>query len=177
MEIRKMLDKDWPRVADIYRQGMETGIATFETRVPSYQAWDQNHLPFCRYVAWLDGRVVGWAALSPVSRRAVYSGVAELSVYVSGEAQKKGVGRHLMDHLISESEKCGIWTLQSGVFPDNLPSIRLHVRSGFRKLGIREKIAKRNGRWQDNILFERRSRIVGHDSAEHLAGYPSMEKA
>lgn len=155
---------DWPGVARIYQEGIETGIATFETTVPAYGAWDAGHLPFCRFVACKSGQIIGWAALSPVSGRCVYGGVAEVSIYVGEEARGRGLGVRLMRELIRESEQQGLWTLQSGIFPENQASIRLHERTGFRKLGVREKIGKRDGKWKDNLVFERRSRVVGVDS-------------
>ncbi|MBC2838525.1 GNAT family N-acetyltransferase [Robiginitalea sp. SC105] len=164
MQIRPMTPEDWHEVARIYAEGIGTGVATFETRVPTYEAWDSAHLPECRLVAQAkDGQLAGWAALSPVSGRCVYGGVAELSVYVSSRHRGSGTGKALLAALIPESEARGIWTLQSGVFPENSASIRLHESCGFRRLGYREKIARRNGVWKDNILFERRSRTVGID--------------
>lgn len=163
MEIRDMQPGDWDAVARIYEEGIATGLATFETRVPAYVDWDRAHLPFGRLVAETPAQVVGWAALSPVSGRCVYGGVAEVSVYVSAGQRGKGTGKALLKQLIAKSEDRGIWTLQSGVFPQNTGSIRLHEAVGFRRLGYREKIAKRDGIWQDNILFERRSRTVGTD--------------
>ena len=142
-----MQPNDWPEVARIYEEGIATGIATFETQVPTYADWDQAHLKICRLVFSRDDRLAGWAALSPVSGRCVYGGVAEVS------------------RLIPESEANGIWTLQSGIFPENLASIRLHEKVGFRKLGVRERIGKRDGQWKDNVLFERRSRVVGIDES------------
>ncbi len=153
----------WNEVSRIYQEGMDTGQATFETQVPSWEAWDQAHLEIGRVVAVLDGRIVGWAALSPVSSRCVYGGVAEVSVYVNGGHQRLGIGRKLMQFLIDESEKNGYWTLQSGIFPENLPSIELHRKMGFRVLGYRERIGKRDGVWKDNVQMERRSKIVGID--------------
>ncbi len=152
---------DWPRVSGIYQEGIATGIATFETTVPAYESWDAAHLASCRLVAVHGDELMGWAALSPVSGRCVYGGVAEVSVYVARRFHGKGVGRVLMEHLIRESEAQGIWTLQSGIFPQNTGSIRLHEKTGFRFLGKRERIGKRDGTWYDNLLFERRSTVVG----------------
>ena len=163
MQIRDMQPEDWHEEARIYEEGIATGYATFETRVPAYEDWDRAHLPFGRLVAEISGQVAGWAALSPVSGRCVYGGVAEVSVYVSSAQRGKGTGKALLRKLIAESEQQGIWTLQSGIFPQNPGSIRLHEAVGFRRLGYREKIAKRDGIWQDNILFERRSKTVGTD--------------
>ena len=160
-----MQPNDWPEVARIYEEGIATGIATFETQVPTYADWDQAHLKICRLVFSRDDRLAGWAALSPVSGRCVYGGVAEVSVYVGSHDRGLGIGVQLLSRLIPESEANGIWTLQSGIFPENLASIRLHEKVGFRKLGVRERIGKRDGQWKDNVLFERRSRVVGIDES------------
>ncbi len=163
MTIRNMQTSDWPEVARIYAEGIATGIATFETAVPEYASWDQGHLPYGRLVAESGDSLHGWAALSPVSGRCVYGGVAEVSVYVSANSRGMGVGQKLMNQLIATSEQEGLWTLQSGIFPENISSIRLHEKSGFRFLGIRKRIARRDGIWKDNVLYERRSEIVGVD--------------
>ena len=156
-----MLPGDWPEVARIYAEGIATGMATFETRVPEYDAWDRAHLRPCRWVAASEGRLLGWVALSPVSGRCVYGGVAEVSIYVGADSRGRGVGRSLFTVLIADSEAAGFWTLQSGIFPENSASIDLHLAMGFRQLGYRERIARHNGSWKDNLLFERRSAIVG----------------
>ncbi len=156
MLIRPLTEDDWPAVAEIYRQGVETGNATFETKVPRWEAWDASHLASCRLVAE-DGAVVGWAALSPVSERCCYAGVAENSVYVAGEAHGRGVGRALLERLVGESEGAGIWTIQAGVFPENNASIALHRSCGFREVGVRERLGRLNGVWRDVVLLERRS--------------------
>lgn len=161
MEIRQMRQSDWPEVARIYAEGIATGMATFETRVPAYDAWNAAHLPYGRLVAVRDGEVLGWAALSPVSSRCVYGGVAELSVYVGADSRGSGAGLKLMEALIAESEANGLWTLQAGVFPENAASIRLHEKAGFRQLGYRERIGQLHGIWKDNVLFERRSNSIG----------------
>ena len=161
--IRTMRATDWEYVAKIYEEGVATGVATFETKVPSFEAWDKAHLNICRFVAENNDVILGWVALSPVSSRCVYGGVAEVSVYVSKDARGKGIGKQLLEHLISESEKEGLWTLQSGVFPTNLSSIKVHEAVGFRCIGKRERVGKLNGQWVDNVLFERRSTIVGID--------------
>ncbi len=161
MEIRKMIASDWPEVASIYAEGMATGYATFETEVPTFEHWDRNHLTTCRLVAVHDQEIMGWAALSPVSGRCVYGGVAEVSVYVGSKSRGLGVGKLLLHHLILESEAAGYWTLQSGIFPDNKGSIILHEKLGFRKIGHRERVAQLHGVWKDNVLFERRSNKVG----------------
>src|SRR5207302_5314766 len=159
-----MQSTDWEQVRTIYQEGIATGHATFETEVPSWEQWDAAHLPFARLVARAGreaGRVAGWAALSPVSQRCVYGGVAEVSVYVSQTQRRSGIGRQLLEALISESERNGIWTLQAGMFPENVGSLALHRRSGFREVGRRERIGKLNGVWRDTILLERRSSLVG----------------
>ena len=154
---------DWPQVRAIYLEGIEAGNATFETDAPEWDAWDAAHLPICRLVARQGDAVIGWAALSPVSRRRVYAGVAEISVYVAGTAQGMGIGRALLARLIDESERAGIWTLQSTILAENAISIALHTSMGFREVGRRERIGQRHGVWRDTILMERRSRIVGCD--------------
>lgn len=156
-----MLATDWPEVARIYREGIATGFATFETEAPQYETWNRAHLPECRLVAEQKGSVLGWAALSAVSGRCVYGGVAEVSIYIGDGNRGKGIGMRLMEHLIRESEAAGLWTLQSGIFPENEASIRLHEKAGFRRLGYREKVALHQGVWKDNVLFERRSPTVG----------------
>ena len=156
-EIREMTAEDWPEVARIYREGIETGDATFETDVPSREEWDRGHLDDPRLVATLDGETVGWAALSPVSSRCVYDGVAEVSVYVGEEARGRGVGKRLLKALVRASEEEGIWTLQAGIFPENEASIAIHERCGFRVVGVREKLGEMEGRWRDVVLMERRS--------------------
>jgi len=162
MQIRNMTPGDWPEVARIYQEGISTGLATFETMVPDYQSWDKSHIKECRLIAEAEKKIVGWAVLSPVSGRCVYGGVAEVSVYIDKITRGKGVGKALMSKLIEESEKAGYWTLQSGIFPENEASIKLHEKVGFRFLGKREKVAKTHqGIWKDNLLFERRSKTVG----------------
>lgn len=157
MRIEPLLPQDWPAVRDIYAQGIATGNATFETQVPDWDVWDANHLPHCRFVAREGDRVIGWAVLSPVSRRAVYVGVAEVSVYVAAAAQGHGVGKALLQTLIAAAEDAGIWTLQGSIFPENRASLALHQACGFRIVGRRERIAQLHGVWRDTILVERRS--------------------
>ena len=152
---------DWDSVREIYLEGIATGNATFETEAPDFEGWDAAHLGACRLVARDGERIVGWAALSPVSRRSVYRGVAEVSVYVAVSAQGKGIGRALLQKLIEQSEREGIWTLQAGIFPENMASIELHKRFGFREVGVRERIGKLNGVWRDVVLMERRIEAVG----------------
>lgn len=156
-----MQPEDWPAVRAIYLEGIATKNATFETDAPEWEKWDSSHLKACRLVARLNGQVVGWAALSPVSSRCVYAGVAEESIYISEVARGQGVGKKLLSALVDASERAGIWTLQTGIFPENEISIRLHERCGFRVLGVREKIGQMDGVWRDVVLMERRSQVVG----------------
>jgi phosphinothricin acetyltransferase len=150
----------WDAVARIYAQGIATGHATFETEVPSWERWDASHLADHRLVALSGDEVVGWAALSPVSGRCVYGGVVEESVYVAEEARGRGVGRVLLEALIAGAEAAGIWTIQTGIFPENETSLRLHERVGFRIVGIRERLGMHHGVWRDVVLLERRSPAV-----------------
>ena len=163
MRIRSMKPSDWEAVARIYADGIATGYATFEQEVPEWENWDADHLATCRLVAVDNSLIVGWAALSPVSSRCVYGGVAEVSVYVDANTRGRGVGKALMQRLIEESEESGLWTLQSGIFPENVASIVLHENVGFRKIGVRKRVGKLNDQWKDNVLFERRSNRVGID--------------
>lgn len=157
-----MAPPDWPGVRAIYLESIATGNATFETEAPQWESWDAAHLTACRLVAEDAGGVlVGFAALSPVSRRQVYAGVAEVSVYVSGAARGAGVGGALLRELIGASEAAGFWTLQAGIFPENLASLRLHQKCGFRVLGVRERVGCLGGRWRDVVLLERRSATTG----------------
>jgi phosphinothricin acetyltransferase len=151
-------------VRAIYEEGIATGDATFEQEPPPWEAWDRSHLPACRLVGEQAGRVVGWAALSRVSDRCVYGGVAEVSVYVAAGARGQGIGRALLQALVEESERQGLWTLQAGVFPENLASVRIHERCGFRVVGRREKLGRMRDRWRDVLLLERRSARVGVDA-------------
>lgn len=157
----KMNVKDWDEVTSIYHEGIGTGDATFETNVPEYEQWDKSHLRDCRLVARAEGKVIGWAALSPVSTRCVYSGVAELSIYVTVLARGIGVGKVLLSAVIDESESIGMWTLQAGIFPENATSIALTKACGFKEVGRRERIGQMDGIWRDVILLERRSTVVG----------------
>jgi L-amino acid N-acyltransferase YncA len=161
IKLRPLKQEDWNAVADIYRQGIETGDATFEMEIPTWNNWNSAHLKSCRIVACIDNEITGWAALTPVSGRCVYAGVAEVSVYVSNKFQGQKIGTRLLETLISESEKDGIWTLQAGIFPENKISLKLHENLGFRKMGFREKIGKMKGIWRDTILLERRSKVIG----------------
>jgi phosphinothricin acetyltransferase len=155
-----MTKDDWPAVGEIYKQGIETGNATFQQSVPGWEEWDKNHIKFCRIIAESAGQIAGWAALTQVSERYVYSGVAEVSIYISQHHRGIGIGRILLEKLVEESEANGFWTLQAGIFPENIPSIELHKKAGFRVVGHREKIGKMNGIWRDTILLERRSRKI-----------------
>lgn len=159
--IRELTPDDWKSVSGIYQEGIDTGNATFETRAPEWDAWDQSHLKICRFVFVQDALVCGWAALSEISNRCVYGGVAEVSVYVAEEFRGQNIGAKLLNHLIRESEKQNIWTIQAGVFPENIASIKLHERSGFRFVGRREKLGKHNGIWRDVYQYERRSSVAG----------------
>jgi L-amino acid N-acyltransferase YncA len=160
LEIRDLRSLDWPEVVAIYEDGIRTGNATFELAAPGWEAWDAAH-PEHRVVAELDGRIAGWAALSPVSGRACYRGVAQESVYVASWAQGRGVGRGLLATLIAQSEEAGIWTLEAGIFPENKPSLRLHLGCGFRLVGVRERLGELEGQWRDVLLLERRTELIG----------------
>jgi L-amino acid N-acyltransferase YncA len=161
MEIKLIQENNYAFVAEIYLQGIATEHATFQTEAPSWSEWDKSHLSFCRLAAFENEEILGWAALSPVSSRCVYGGVAEVSIYVASNARGKGIGKKLFAQLIKESEENGLWTLQSGIFPENIASIKLHEDMGFRQIGYREKIGKMNGMWRDSVIMERRSKIVG----------------
>jgi L-amino acid N-acyltransferase YncA len=156
MEVTPMTAADWPTVRSIYLEGIATGDATFETAAPEWERWDAAHLKSCRLVARVDNEVAAWAALSPVSARAVYAGVAEVSIYVAQRARGKGLGAALLRALVAESEANGVWTLQAGIFPENTASIALHRPAGFRIVGTRERIGCMDGRWRDVVLMERR---------------------
>jgi len=157
VQLRHLEPDDWPAVAEIYWDGMRDGLATFETEVPSWEQWDARHLWGHRLVAERLGEVVGWAALSPASTRRCYIGVAENSVYVAREARGLGIGRMLLGELIAGADTTGIWMIQTSIFPENRPSLALHERCGFRVVGTRERIAKRDGVWRDTVFLERRS--------------------
>jgi phosphinothricin acetyltransferase len=156
-----MESADWPEVRAIYEEGIATGHATFETRAPDWATWDSKHLRAVRLVACQRARVVGWVALSPVSSREVYSGVAEVSIYVAAVARREGVGKALLQAAITASEQAGIWTLQGGIFPENRASVTLHKSCGFREVGVRERLGRLHGAWRDVLLLERRSTRVG----------------
>jgi len=160
-QITAMVNDDWPAVREIYAEGIATGNATFATVIPEWEQWNKAHRQYCRLIARSGDRVLGWAALSPASTRAAYAGVAEVSVYIAAQARGRGVGRSLLEALIAESEKAGIWTLQAGIFPENVASIRLHKSCGFREVGERQRISQLAGVWRNVLLLERRSSRVG----------------
>ncbi|WP_310397680.1 N-acetyltransferase family protein [Hymenobacter sp.] len=166
LTLQPMTAAHWPQVRAIYEQGIATGHATFQTVAPTWEEWDRAHLAHSRLVAVdtgyaASGQVLGWAALSPVSGRCVYGGVAEVSVYVAGTARGRGVGRQLLAALVTESETHGLWTLQAGIFPENTTSISIHAGAGFRTVGYRERIGQLHGNWRNTLLLERRSAVVG----------------
>lgn len=145
----------------IYQEGIATGNATFETSAPNDPAWNKAHMEKHRFVAEVDGKIAGWIALTPVSSRCVYAGVAEVSVYVGTAYQGRKVGSALLEKLISDTEAENIWTLQAGIFPENAASVALHEKHGFRQIGYREKVGKMNGMWRNVLLLERRSKVAG----------------
>ena len=161
IEYRPMVATDYEQVAQIYQQGIATGNATFQQNIPTWEDWDESHLKNCRTVGIMDNKVVGWAALTAVSSRCVYAGVAEVSVYVATNYRGLKIGTKLLEYQIEESEASNIWTLQAGIFPENIASIKLHEQLGFRIVGKREKIGKMNGKWRDTLLLERRSEKIG----------------
>jgi phosphinothricin acetyltransferase len=161
LAINKMTPEDWEAVRAIYLEGIATRNATFETDAPGWEKWDRGHRQDCRLVARKGDQIIGWAALSPVSGRCVYAGVASLSIYVAEAARGQGVGKALLQTLIGASEQQGIWTLEAGIFPENAASIALHTSCGFREVGRRERIGQMDGMWRDVILLERRSQVVG----------------
>lgn len=160
-KIDEMRPLDWKQVSSVYLEGIETGKATFQTELPTWENWNNGHISSCRLVIRLDSDVLGWGALSPTSSRCVYSGVAEVSIYIGEKYRGQGLGGILLQDLIKLSEENGFWTLQSGIIKENTASILLHEKCGFRKIGIREKVAKMsNGKWHDVVLMERRSKVV-----------------
>ena len=161
MEIIQMKPDHWPQVKAIYENGIATGHATFQTSAPEWEEWNSAHVKSCRLVAIENDKILGWAALTAVSGRCVYAGVAEVSVYVDEKVRGKGIGSALLYELIRESEEDNYWTIQAGIFPENMASIKIHQSAGFRIIGTREKIGQMNGIWRDTILLERRSTTVG----------------
>nr|WP_211295242.1 GNAT family N-acetyltransferase [Neolewinella xylanilytica] len=159
MTIRPMKPDDWPAVRDIYRLGMAAGTATFEVEPPSWADWNADHHDRCRLVAEVAGRLVGWLALKPISKRAAYRGVAEGSIYVHPEVRRQGIAAGLIRTAVGDAEAAGIYSVQASVFPENLASLELLQRHGFRRIGYREKVARRDGIWKDNVLLERRSQL------------------
>ncbi len=158
--VRRLLKSDWDSVSEIYKEGITTKMATFETEVPNWQQWNAKYISVCRFVALIKEEIVGFAVLSPVSKRNVYKGVAEVSVYVSNEFRGKYIGETLLKTLIEESEAHGFWTLQASIFSENIASINLHLKCGFRAVGVRERIGKLYGKWYDNHFLERRSNKI-----------------
>ena len=163
VKIQPMTNDSWTDVVRIYESGIATKNATFQTEAPDWDSWDKSHSKDCRLVALINNKIVGWAAISPVSSRCVYAGVAEVSVYVDFDYRGKGIGHKLMDSLIKESELNGIWTLQAGIFPENIGSIKLHHKHGFSTIGIKQRIGKMDDKWRDVAMLERRSNVVGID--------------
>lgn len=161
MTITALLPEHWPAVKAIYEDGLATGHASFQTGAPSWEEWDKAHIAHSRLVALEDHTVAGWVALTPVSSRCVYAGVAEVSIYIAGSHRGRGVGKVLLKALIDASESNGIWTLQAGIFPENTASLRLHEGVGFRRVGTRERIGKMGDRWRDTVLLEKRSTNAG----------------
>jgi L-amino acid N-acyltransferase YncA len=161
LTIRPMAEADWRSVWEIYEEGLATGQASFETSPPTWERWHVSHHQHSRLVACDEVGVVGWAALSPASARACYAGVAEVSVYVAARCRGGGVGKRLLQEVIASSEKNGIWTLYSSTFPENEASLKMQESCGFRRVGVREKIAMHHGVWRDTVLCERRSKVVG----------------
>jgi L-amino acid N-acyltransferase YncA len=153
--------ENYPSVARIYEEGIATGNATFQEHAYAWEEWDRGHLQHSRLLALDEGNIIGWAALSPVSSRCVYEGVAEVGIYMAASSRGKGYGTILLEKLIESSEANGIWTLQSGIFPENIVSIRLHEKCGFRIVGYRERIGQMNGTWRNTVLLERRSSKTG----------------
>jgi L-amino acid N-acyltransferase YncA len=160
LEIRELREEDWPSVREIFEQGIATKNATFETEAPSWESWDRSQLDGHRYVAVEQERVVGWVAAHPVSSRPCYAGVVEHSVYVHDDWQGKGIGRALLERLFQSTEEAGIWTIQTGIFPENEASLALHEKCGFRVVGTQERLGKLDGVWRDVVVLERRSEAI-----------------
>jgi len=161
-QIRAMLNSDWNQVAEIYEQGIKTNLATLQCSCPSFREWDESHLKECRLVIEEDQQIAGWAALTPVSGMCVYAGVAEVSIYVREDKKRNGYATKLLQELVKESENIGLWTLQSGIIQENIGSIALHEKCGFRMIGYREKLGRDPyGNWRNIVLMERRSPNIG----------------
>jgi phosphinothricin acetyltransferase len=160
IELISFNESHWSDIKRIYNEGIATGLATFETTAPSWEEWNKNHLKACRLACVIKNEICGWTALSPVSKREVYKGVCEETIYISDSHRGKGLGGFLLQSQIIQSEANGIWTLQAGIFSDNEASIKLHLKNGFRVVGHREKIGQLNGVWKDTLLLERRSKVV-----------------
>lgn len=158
--ISNFTEQDWPFIAAIYKEGIITNMATFETKIPVWNQWNDTHIRTCRLKAVQNDVIIGWAALSPTSKRKVYQGVAEVSIYITSKYQNLGIGKLLLSNLITQSEKEGFWTLQASIFSQNTSSIALHKSQGFRVIGFREKIGKLHDNWYDNTILERRSKII-----------------
>jgi phosphinothricin acetyltransferase len=161
LQITHLTPDHWADVRTIYEAGIATGLATFETAAPEWEAWDAGHRPDCRLVVLRGEQVIGWAALTPTSRRAAYRGVAEISIYIAPDARRQGVGRALLSNMVTCAESNGVWLLQATIFPENEASVCLHQSAGFRVVGRRERIACLHGRWRDTLLLERRSTVIG----------------
>ena len=161
VRLRDLVEADWPAVRAIYLEGIATGVATFETSAPSWDAWNAGHHPEPRLLAERDGEPIGWAALAPVSARPVYRGVAEVSIYVAERARGSGIGRALLERLVAESERHDFWTLQAAIMAGNAASIALHLACGFREVGRRNRLGALHGTWHDVVLLERRSAMTG----------------
>jgi L-amino acid N-acyltransferase YncA len=160
VEIRELREEDWPAVREIFEQGIAGRNATFETEAPDWEAWDRSQLDGHRWVAVEQGRVVGWVAAHAVSSRPCYTGVVEHSVYVHDDWQGKGIGRALLERLFETTEAAGIWTIQTGIFPENEASLALHRKAGFRVVGTQERLGKMDGVWRDVVVLERRSEVI-----------------
>jgi len=160
IEILSFNEVDWHHIVKIYKEGIDTGMATFETSIPNWDQWNRTHIQSCRLKAVLNHEIIGWAALAPTSTRDVYKGVAEVSIYITSNHRNLGIGKLLLTKLIEKSEKEGFWTLQAGIFSNNIASIQLHISLGFRVIGYREKIGQLYQTWHDNTILERRSKII-----------------
>ncbi|MEW7289174.1 GNAT family N-acetyltransferase [Aquimarina sp. 2304DJ70-9] len=160
IQIAAFTKTDWPVISTIYKEGMDTQMATFETQVPTWEVWHASHIKSCRLKAIIKDEIAGWAALSPTSKREVYKGVAEVSIYITSKYRNLGIGKLLLSKLIEKSEAEGFWTLQAGIFSNNIASIAMHKSLGFREIGYREKVGKLNDIWYNNTILERRSKTI-----------------